>query len=141
MARGDETKGAHQGGASRAGVRSPLSSRDECAEPLRLEILWKPEGFPLRGPGPPRTDCVWGVASSASSGPGELLVAVIFSVRQDRVCIPPICLHRVEILGSFRFVGEELQQASVKAVVPKIDYIARFPVEMFVTRKRGGDAS
>ena len=53
MAQGDETPRAHQAGAPRVEGRSPRPSRDVCAEPLRLELLWKPEAFPLRGLGPP----------------------------------------------------------------------------------------
>ena len=53
MTQGDETPRAHQAGAPRVEGRSPRPSRDVCAEPLRLELLWKPEAFPLRGLGPP----------------------------------------------------------------------------------------
>ena len=77
MARGDETPRAHQGGAPRAGDRSPRPSRDVCAELLRLDVLWKPKAFPLGGLSPPRTERAWGVASAARSGPAELLLAAI----------------------------------------------------------------
>ena len=73
MARGDETPRAHQGGVPRAEGRSPRPSGDLCAEPLRLELLSKPEAFPLRGLGPSRTERVWGLASVARSGQGEVL--------------------------------------------------------------------
>ena len=39
------------GGAPRTGGRSPRLSRDVCAEPLPLEVLWKPGAFPPRGRG------------------------------------------------------------------------------------------
>ena len=120
-ARGAETLRAHQGGAPRAGGRSPRPSRDVCAEPLRLEVLWKPKAFPLLGLGPPRTERVWGVASVARSGAGELLFAVIyFRFARTRVCIAPIILHQVKIIG---YLGKELQQAIVQAVVSCIYYI------------------
>ena len=62
MARGDETPRAHQEGARLAGGGSPRPSGNVYTE-----------AFPLQGPGPPRTDRVWGVASVARSGPGEVL--------------------------------------------------------------------
>ena len=79
MARGDETPRAHQGGAPRARGRRPCPSGDVCAEPLRLEVIWKPDAFPLRGLGPPRTERVWGVASVARSGPGDVLYIIFGS--------------------------------------------------------------
>ena len=128
MARGDETPRAHQGGAPRVGGWSPRPSHDMCAEPFRLEVLRKPEAFPLRELGPPRTERVWGVASVARSGPGELLLFVIyFRFGKTRVFTTPIRLHRAEIIGS---LGKELQQEIAHAVVSYISYI-------FVTHIRG----
>ena len=90
MARGDETPRAHQGGVPRVGGRSLRPSRDVRAESLRLEVLWKPEAFRLRGSGPPRTERVWEMASVARSGPGELLVQLagfFFRLGRTRVCV------------------------------------------------------
>ena len=121
MARGDETPRAHQRGAPRGGDRSPRTSLHVCAEPLRLDVLWKPEALPVRWLGPPRTERVWGVASVARSGPGELLLFVIyFRFGKTRVCTTPIRLHRAEIIGS---LGKELQQEIAHAVVSYISYI------------------
>ena len=92
-----ETPRAHQGGAPRAGGQSPGCSGDVCAEPLRLEVLWKPEAFPLRGLGPPRTECVWVVASLARSQPVKESVCASQSAPSERMG----CL------------GKELQQAVV----------------------------
>ena len=88
-----------------AAVRALVAT---CApSPCASKLLWKPEAFPLRGLGPPRTERVWRVASVARSGPGELLLALIyFRFGRTRVCITPIGLHRVKIIGSFRFFGE-----------------------------------
>ena len=111
MARGDETPRAHQRGAPRGGDRSPRTSLHVCAEPLRLDVLWKPEALPVRWLGPPRTERVWGVASVARSRPGELLLAVIFfRFGRTRVRIMPISLHRVKRTG---YWGKELQQPIV----------------------------
>ena len=55
--------------------RSPCSSRDVCVAPLCLEVIRKPEEFPLRGLGPARTDRVGGAASVAISRLGPLLLA------------------------------------------------------------------
>ena len=95
-----EIYGAERGDSvGSSGGPSLRPSRDVCAEPLRLEVLWKLEAFPLRGLGPPRTERVWGVASVARSGPGELLLAVIcFRFGRTRVCKTPISLHRVKII-------------------------------------------
>ena len=54
-----------------AGVHALLAT---CAESLRLELIWKPEAFPLRGLGPPRTARVWGLASVARSRPEKTTV-------------------------------------------------------------------
>ena len=73
--------------------RSPRPSGDVCAEPLRFEFLWKPEAFSPRGLGSPKTERVWGVASVARSGPGELpplLLVIYFFSGKTRVCITPI---------------------------------------------------
>ena len=120
MARGNAIPRAHQEGAPRAGGRSPYPSGDVCAAPLRLEVLWKPEAFPLRGLGRPRTERVWGVASVPRSGPGELLLAVFFRFGWTRICTTPVSLHRVKIIG---FWGKEQQQAIMQAVVSYMYYI------------------
>ena len=52
MAPGDETPRARQGGAHRAGGRSPRLSDDVCAEPLRLEGSPETRGVPCSGAGP-----------------------------------------------------------------------------------------
>ena len=81
---------------------APFSRRVRGA--LALRSCLRPEAFPLRGLGPPRTKRVWGVASVAKSGPGELLLAVIyFRFGRTRVCITPVSLHRVKIIVFFRF--------------------------------------
>ena len=98
---------------------APFSRRVRGA--LALRSCLRPEAFPLRGLGPPRTKRVWGVASVAKSGPGELLLAVIyFRFGRTRICITPIILHQVKIIG---YLGKELQQAIVQAVVSCIYYI------------------
>ena len=83
MARGDETPRAHQGGAPRARGWSPRPSRDVCVEPLRLQVLWKPQAFPLRGLGLSRKERVRAVASVARLGPWKSTV-IYFSVREDQ---------------------------------------------------------
>ena len=101
-----------------AAVRALLTT---CApSPCASKILWKPEAFPLRGLGPPRTERVWGVASVARSGPGELLLAVFFRFGWTRICTTPVSLHRVKIIG---FWGKEQQQAIMQAVVSYMYYI------------------
>ena len=55
---GLETPRARQEGVPRAKGRSPRPSGDVRAEPLRLEVFRKPEGFPLRGQGLPRMERV-----------------------------------------------------------------------------------
>ena len=54
-----------------AAVRALLAT---CApSPCASKVLGKPEAFPLRGLGPPRTERVRGVASVGRAGPGEVL--------------------------------------------------------------------
>ena len=73
MAPGHETPRARQGGAPRAGGRSPRPSGDVCAEPSRLEGSPETRGVPSSGLGPPRTERVRGVASVGRSESGEVL--------------------------------------------------------------------
>ena len=108
MARGDETPRSYQGGTPRAGGRRPPPSRYVCAEPLRLEVLGKPQAFPFRGLGPPRAERVWGGKNRAGR---TTACCNLISVRQDAsLYITPISQHRVKIIGS---LGKKLQQAVV----------------------------
>ena len=62
------------GGAPRTGgaVCPPLTP---CApSPCASKVRRKPEPFSLQGLGPPRTECVRGVASAGRAGPGEVLL-------------------------------------------------------------------
>ena len=63
-----------------AAVRALLAT---CPpSPCALKVLRKPEAFPLRGLGPPRTDRVRGVASVVRAGPGE--VPQLFWVQENQ---------------------------------------------------------
>ena len=74
MAPGHETPLAHQEGAPRAGGGAVRALLATCApSPGASKVLRKPEAFPIRGLGPPRTERVRGVASVGRSGPGEVL--------------------------------------------------------------------
>ena len=80
MAPGHETPRARQGVLlGRGGAVLVLLAT--CApSPCGSKVPRKPEDFPLRGLGPPRTERVRGVASVGRSGPGEVLY--FFSIRQ-----------------------------------------------------------
>ena len=76
---GDETPRARQGGAPRAGGRSPRPSGNVCAKPLRLERSPQTRGVPSSGAGPSQNKRVRGVASVGRSGPGEVLEVIFGS--------------------------------------------------------------
>ena len=69
-----------------AAVRALLAT---CApSPCASKVRRKPEAFPLRGLGPPRTERVRGVVSVGRAGPGEVLPGIhYFRFGRTRVCI------------------------------------------------------
>ena len=94
MARGDEPPPAHQEMLLRRGGRSPCPSRDVWAEPLRLEVLWKPEAFPLGGGALPERNVFGG--RRREQEPGRENYCSLFSVRQDPSLYTPAGLRRVK---------------------------------------------
>ena len=71
-----------------------------CApSPCASKVRRKPEAFPLRGLGFPRTQRIRGVASVGKSGMGEVLKCL---VREDQSLNTRVSLNRSERMGSLR---------------------------------------
>ena len=83
---GNETPQAHQGGAPRAGGRSPHPSGDVCAEPLRLEGSPETRGVPFSGAGPfTNGTCLGGgIGSEIRAGRST---ATCFRFGKPRICM------------------------------------------------------
>ena len=116
MAPGHETPRARQGGAPRAGGRSPRPSGDVRAEPLCLKGSPETRGVPSSGAGPSQNETCSGGGIGRKSRAGTSTINY-FRFGRTRVYITPISLHRVKIIGS---LGNEPQQSIVQAVVSYI---------------------
>ena len=86
MAPGHETPLARQGGAPRAGGRSPRLSGDVCAEPLRLEDSPDTRGVPSSGDGPSQNGTCSGGGIGRKIRAGRSTVNC-FRFGRTRVCI------------------------------------------------------
>ena len=98
MAPGHERPPARRGGAPWAEGRSPRSSGDVCAEPLRLESSPATRGVPSSGAGPSQN----GTCSGGGIGrKGRARRSAVNYVRfgRTRVRVTPISLHREEIIS------------------------------------------
>ena len=84
-----------------------------------MKVLRTPEAFPLRGLGPPRTERVRGWLRQEN--PGRENAVNYFRFGRTRVCITPISLHRVKIIG---FLGNDLQQAVLSYIHVYMYYIS-----------------
>ena len=88
-----------------AAVRALLETCEPS--PCASKVRRKPEAFPLRGLGFPRTQRIRGVASVGKSGMGEVLKCL---VREDQSLNTRVSLNRSERMGSLR---TELHQAVI----------------------------
>ena len=83
--------------------------RATCAPSLfASRVCSKPEAFPLRGLGPPRTERVRGVASVERAGPGKVLSIIFGSAGPESVYASQSA--RCEVMV---YLETELQQAVV----------------------------